>query len=422
MPAVIGGGLGDIEEVLAAGRALGAVDRRIRLFRVPGRPIPRAVDGPWDWPTHRRVDRLDPRAARALTISPMWGVSAAPARPEPLGRAGPWAAESEAIERAYGPESVVHVSLEEFARTLTSRQEESERRREGGLSMGPSGGAATRAATSEARATFHRLYRKFRAFDRANVLHLFQTFVPSTAFASEYPEAVQAGPLWPHRFRPGSRRGPRSPGVRHQRWVWYASPASSEGLLRTTARAWPSDRSPPAIDLRSPRPLPVGRWAGRWVLRPPEPPAAWARRFSSADLRVVTGSRTLLEALELGGPFLYFNGLLGRGGRARRHRPEKIRSLLAAGRLGGIDPSLLHDLDAFSRGREVPRIVRTACADGRWASRFPDRWPIVGFRTPFQDAARLLGAIARRWTASRDGATELVAAVRREGRPERRAG
>ncbi|HUI38514.1 MAG TPA: hypothetical protein VLY85_02675, partial [Thermoplasmata archaeon] len=122
-PAVVGGGLGDIEEVLLAGRVLaGRPGVRLLLFRAPGRPLPPNVEGPWDWPPTHRVDRPDPRSPRALTVSAEWGIAAAPQRPEPYGRAGPWALENEAVEDAYGRDAVLHVSFEEFARTLTSRE------------------------------------------------------------------------------------------------------------------------------------------------------------------------------------------------------------------------------------------------------------------------------------------------------------
>ncbi len=40
-PAVVGGGLGDIEEVLLAGRRLARAGYPVHLFRRPGRPLPR---------------------------------------------------------------------------------------------------------------------------------------------------------------------------------------------------------------------------------------------------------------------------------------------------------------------------------------------------------------------------------------------
>jgi hypothetical protein len=133
LPAVVGGGLGDIEEVLAAGRRLAGAGFRVRLYRPAGRSLPPSVEGPWSWPALARVDRVVPSASAALTVSPAFGVSAAPYRPGPLGRAGPWADEAREIEAAYGPARTLHASLEEFARTLTSLEEARERWREGGV-------------------------------------------------------------------------------------------------------------------------------------------------------------------------------------------------------------------------------------------------------------------------------------------------
>ena len=88
LPAVIGGGLGDIEEVLAAGRRLSRAGFPIFFYRRPGRALLPAVDGPWEWPPHRTVRRLRPTARVALTVTPAWGVSAAPRRSGALGRPG----------------------------------------------------------------------------------------------------------------------------------------------------------------------------------------------------------------------------------------------------------------------------------------------------------------------------------------------
>ncbi|MFZ0892009.1 MAG: hypothetical protein WAN77_06370, partial [Thermoplasmata archaeon] len=56
-PAIVGGGLGDIEEVLCAGRRLAESGFPLRLLRAPDRPLPPSVSGPWEWPHHRRIAR-----------------------------------------------------------------------------------------------------------------------------------------------------------------------------------------------------------------------------------------------------------------------------------------------------------------------------------------------------------------------------
>jgi len=109
----------------------------------------------------------------------------------------------------------------------------------------------------------------------------------------------------------------------------------------------------------------------------------------------VTGSRTLLEALELGGPFLYFNGVLGSGRRRRRHRPEKIDAVLANGRSRGVAADLLRDLADFARGRRIASVVeRAAARRGGWVW-FPRELGAVEFPRPFDDAAELILGVAR---------------------------
>ena len=160
LPAVVGGGLGDIEEVLCAGRRLAASGFSLRLLRARSRPLPPAVAGPWEWPPFRRVERLDDGGGGALTLSAGWGTAAAPARDEPFGRAGPWAKECGQIEDFYGADRTVHVSFEEFARTLTSRKQTAERWREGGLTTATIRRRLREQGPAEI-AQFDRAYRKF---------------------------------------------------------------------------------------------------------------------------------------------------------------------------------------------------------------------------------------------------------------------
>lgn len=390
LPAVVGGGLGDIDEVLCAGRYLADAGFPLTLYRARGRPFPRSVDGPWSWPPHTRTDRLVRRAPKALTIAPAWGISAAPSRDEPYGRGGPWEEEAGKIERAYGPDATIHLSLEEFARTLTSRREVRERWREGGIPSREIRRRARRRSFAREAARFHALYRRFRAFDRANVVHLYATFRPDRAFALEFPEAIQSGPLWP--IRP---TGPAPATNRRARWVWYASPASAERIaervLRTLARSDP----PPFLCIRSPRPWPrsIDPRLGALELEL-RSPSAWRSEFDRAQLRVVTGSRTLLEAIVQGGPFLYFNGILGAGSATRRHRPEKIDGLREVARLSR---PARRDLSDFARGRRVEAVVERALRDPpRLPARFREH--VRGqFAPEWGDAGALVVRIARAW-------------------------
>lgn len=393
LPAVVGGGLGDIEEVLAAGRHLAASGFHLILYREKGRPLPPHVDGPWAWPKIERRALLSPRSGTALTVTPSWGVSAAPSRPTRFGRGGPWEVEARTIEAAYGPDRTLHVSLEEFARTLPSTAETRERLREGGVPARAVGARYKAAKAANEVTAFRSALRTFRGFDRPNVLHLFAAFRPNAGFGREFPEAVQTGPLGSgHRFEsalPFESRGPRE-------WVWYASPSSAEriapGIREGLAGLYP----PISLFVRSPRPWPSVEGArGTKVVTAPLTPAAWHARFRRAELRVVTGSRTLIEAMEVGGPFLYFNGILGKGASRRRHRPEKIRAWLDLARAAGVSPRLRSDLADFARGRRVAEVVRRAALRRNGWAHFPRRLRATGFPTSRRDAGHVIVEVAR---------------------------
>jgi hypothetical protein len=406
----VGGGLGDIEEVLCAGRRLVASGFRLRLYRAPGRALPRSVEGPWEWPPLRRLSRLGRVGAAALTISAGWGTTAAPARDEPFGRPGPWAEECAQIEDRYGVDRTVHVSFEEFARTLTSREQTAERWREGGVPVAAIPGRLRERGPREVPA-FEAAYRKFRAFDRANVLHLYASFRFDPGFARAFPEAVQTGPLWP-KVRWPPRVRPRSPT-----WVWYASPSTSERLIPEVEAGLAALKPPPHLWVRTPRPFrSVVSHRNLTIFEGPLSSGRWRRRFAAADVRIVTGSRTLLEALELGRPFLYFNGLLGSGPSARRHRPEKIVSLLLLGRRHRVPSSLRRDLSDFARGRRVRAVVtRAGRREGPWR-RFPRFGPSIGFHPPFDDAGSVVIALARALRRNPAAAGPLVALFRARAR------
>jgi hypothetical protein len=316
--------------------------------------------------------------------------------------------EAAEVEGAYGAERTVHVSLEEFARTLTARKETEERLREGGVGAKELAARRARAEADGEVERFRRAYRTFRAFDRPNVLSIYATFRYDRRFAAEYPEAVQTGPLWP---TPPFRGGPAAGGAE---WVWYASPASSEAIAAEVVGGLRRVGGSPTLFVRAPRP-----WTridpSEAVRLRTDPLAAseWARAFRRAALRIVTGSRTLLAAVQLGGPFLYFNGVAGRGSRRRRHRPEKILGLLALAGRGRWPADLLADLADFSRGRRITGIVeRAARKDGGW-SRFPRLPPPEGFAAGFEEAGPVLVRLARRWADDGGTSSHQVAELRR---------
>jgi hypothetical protein len=380
------------------------------LYRRGGRPLPRSVDGPWNWPPLERVDELRPKAPAALTVAPAWGLSAAPSRPGPLGRGGAWTDEAAEIEAAYGQGSTVHVSLEEFARTLTPAREDRERFREGGVRSRRIGSRLLDSVRAGQRHRMHVAFEQYRAFDRPNVLHVFATLRRDDGFARAFPAAVQTGPLWSGASAPTEHR-------RRAEWVWYASPASAEAIAgEVEAGLAAADRSPHLVIRRDRAWSSTSHTAGVEHLTRPLPAAEWHARFACADVRIVTGSRTLLEAIEVGGPFLYFNGVLGRGAARRRHRPEKLRELLWALRRQHAPSDLLRDLADFGSGRRVRAIVtRAANRAGGWG-RFPRRVRPTGFRPPYDDAGRLVVAVTRRLAARPGDAVQIVERVR-SGRP-----
>ena len=410
-PAVIGGGLGDIDEVLAAGRYLARAGFPIYLLRLSGRPLPSSVEGPWDWPPLVRTDRVCGRGRAAVTVTPCWGVSAAPRRPGPLGRAGPWADEAVRVESHYGADRTVHVSLEEFARSLPSAAETRERLREGGLPSRALGREVKKARIRGEESAFRTAFERFRAFDRPNVLHLYAGFAPSPGFRREFPNAVASGPLWSGRYdRTGRRRSAR------REWVWYASPASAERIAPIVRAALTEAAPGTRLFVRSPRPwssVPPG--ANLHVEAVPLPEAAWRRRFARADVRIVTGSRSLLEAIELGGPFLYFNGVLGAGTRTRRHRPEKILALLAFAERAGVPTDVRRDLADFSRARRIGPVVRRVVRrEGGWR-RFAIPRGASGFSPPYDAAGALVVEVGRALAAPGADAGSVVRRIRRAG-------
>jgi len=421
LPAVVGGGRGDVEEIRAAAWSLAREGWRVRCFALPTVPVPIAACEWADWPVRRVERRLGAAMGRAVTLSSQFGITAAPARAGAYGRAGPWASTVAALETAYGPEQVLHLSLEEFARNLPAEVQEVERWREGGRSRAQVRRRRSSRSWASAVARMRRLYRRFRSLDRSNLLVLVPTFRASRTYQREFPEAIQCGPLPP--ADPELSPRPGNPAARRRRgparWIWYASPSTSDRLLDGLLDGARRAHRPLEIEVHGGRRMDRLRpdRAVRFVPSPPGSRRGWLRRFRSSDLRLVTGSRSLLEALAVGGPFLYFNGTTGTGPALRAHRPEKIRSLLAVGRQAGVSPRVLRDLGDFARGRRIAAIVTEALDDPEWAGSFPSDFPLGRFPPSFERADRLIGRIVGEWAATAESAREFADRTRRAGGP-----
>jgi len=411
MPAVVGGGRGDVEEVLLVGRSLARARHRVQIVRRS--TLPFRLDRSYDMEGIGQTHRLEPRHEQAVTISSQFGITAADGRDEPLGRPGPWAAQRAEIDRAYGPGRVLHISLEEFARGRPVGALAEERWREAGRT--DLARRARRASRSFRREVgeFVGLYRKFRALEVPNLLPLFPTFRRSSGFAREFPEAVQTGPLWPERRRMKGRR----PAARPLQVLWYASPSTSDRLGPRLLAGL--ERSPRRVLLRirSPRPLHLpSSDRVRVAMRPPRSPVEWRREWAAADLAIVTGTRSLLEAIDAGVGFLYFNGVMGRGRSARRHRPEKIAALLDLLRRMGAGARVRRDLSDFARLRRVEPIVERSVAHPTTWGASIRRSTERGFPEPFGDGLRTIANVVDRFASGGRTAEDLVRTVRRESR------
>ncbi|MCI4360341.1 MAG: hypothetical protein L3J91_01420, partial [Thermoplasmata archaeon] len=176
-------------------------------------------------------------------------------------------------------------------------------------------------------------------------------------------------------------------------------------------------KGPVELRIASPRPIPLPASDRVRVQRVGTASAAdWRRAWRWADLVIVTGTRTLLEAIQGRVPFLYFNGVLGRGRSARRHRPEKLDGWLSRARAIEIDEARRRDLSDFARLRRVEPIVRAAATARVEDGPAPIAGIARGFPAPFGNGLRLVQRVVARFGAGTDAAPDLVRAVRRESR------
>src|SRR4029077_1994974 len=123
------------------------------------------------------------------------GITCEGPRPGPLGGPGPWWPAVRALEAHYGAARVLHVSLEEFGRNLSAEEQERDRWREGGRSPAEVRDLRRRRGWRPAVGRMRRLFRRYRALGRPNLMAIFGTYAASPAFGRDFPEAIEAGPL-----------------------------------------------------------------------------------------------------------------------------------------------------------------------------------------------------------------------------------
>lgn len=422
LPCRVQQGWGDLQELSRAAWALHRAGFPLvylegRNGRAAPRKDPRIVPfdpeaaGPVVFPPVLRRPRPFP-SGRAIVLTSWWGLSAR--REDSRGDPLPGGVEQAVsrVVRAHGERQVLHVSLEEFASDQTSREVFEEGLRQAGL-----GAEHRRRAlhSEEGRRwvrRYHDAFVRARAGEREEVLHLTGSFAARRRSLTEFPFLLPVGPFGsgqPGRrvlVRPLPRPARPPPPAREASVIWYASPSSSlefasRSLLPGLARLPRSVR----LEVRAGSEA-IERWKGLPVppsIRPIWLPElslrSWTRRWRAADLRIASGSQSLVDAVHEARPFLYFNGyVVGQDRRTWAFRREKLLSLLHALRERRGGSALARDLERFADGRDVAGVLRRALTSAAWRS----------------SAGRLLADVSREISSSgRSGDALVVEAARR---------
>ncbi len=312
------------------------------------------------------------RAPRAVAVVTWFGVTARRVDSAGDPMPGPLADRFERLREAH-PEGLLVLSLEEFGTARTSREAMTEGLRQAGFTGEQIRQRLRTPGGTDHLRRYREAFRQARAGERDDVLHLFPEFSPSLPALREFPFALPVGPFSP----PGDGLRPWRPSIprRPLRVVWYASASSAPRLMAPLLDAL-GDLSRP-VDLAV-RPGPS--W-GPFILpsaRPrsvqvtglaPEGRRRWEQRLRRADLRVVGGSQSLLEAISGSVPFLYFNGALSTpSGGSVGFRREKLLSFLRGSAHRPAERQVARDLRAFADLRGIPGVVRRAAGSPAWRS------------------------------------------------------
>lgn len=331
-----------------------------------------------------------PLRGRAILLATWWGLSCRTEDDEGDPVPGPWASSVTSVIRHRTPEEVLTVSLEEFGSAVPSRTFLSRQLATAGWSPGRVLRYMGSPQGKEHLFRYVSAFRRYRGASSPTTLHVVSQFAPDPEAAREFPFLVQTGPA---EGSPRHKEPARVPESGPLRVLWYASPPSSRDFAPPLFAALSSLGRPVDLVLRTRDPeLTEGdpgpsRGSLRVIPAPELPPEAWDRLEAEAHLRIVSGSQSLVEALEDRAPFLYFNGWVRTpSGKGRPFRTEKLLSLLSARGRSPAARSVNRDLWSFAGGRDLRAILRRALLSPAWRaevvrrapSRFPPRYRDMG--------------------------------------------
>ncbi len=431
-PCRIQQGWGDVQEMAAAAWALHRAG--FPLLSLPPRPEagrrpdPRASPveppraGPARFPPVRRVARPQ-GTGRAMVLATWWGVTARTHDADGGPLPGPLESAVGSIVDAHGEGNVLHVSLEEFASDQTSYEALDEGLRQAGW-PGPRRRAALKSASGrEQCATYHRAFVLARAGERKDVLHLTGSLAPHLPALREFPFLLPVGPFGMAR-RSTRARPPAPPSTRRAPVIlWYATRDGAADFARSLLSSLDALDRPVRLEVRAEasvvEALPGRSPGGRVAVRPLGvlEGTAWKARWRRADLRIASGSQTLVESVRLGLPFLYFNGALaGPHGSSRAFRREKFVSWLRAMQESGSSSLLRKDLSSFADGKGLDSVLRHSLLSARWRREFVRdlRRCRSGLVSSRADGDTFLVEIACRFAESSGPASDLVERLRLE--------
>ncbi|MDE1820542.1 MAG: hypothetical protein KGJ23_09150 [Euryarchaeota archaeon] len=433
-PCRIQQGWGDIAEMAQAAWALHRAGFELRYLAPPEaihkRPDPRIVPfdptapGPIRFPPVRRLF-APARRGRAVVLATWWGLSARRSDLEGGPLPGPLEDAITRIVRSHGAPNVLHVSLEEFGSDQTSLSALDEGLRQAGWSAARRQRALASPQGRRQQCAYHRAFALARAAEREGVVHLSATFSPSLPAMREFPFLLPVAPFGlggTAILRPRVWDRGTSADLARSAVIWYASPKSSVGfapaflsaLKGRSPKVLLQVRAPPALEEKL---LALPQDDVSVEVLEELSPSRWRSALDRAHLRVVSGSQSLVEVVRGGGPFLYFNGLVGKPrGPTRAFRREKLLSLVRA--LDGLPRAgaLSRDLLDFADGRNLRSVLRRALGSEAWREAMRRALAAVVLRLTAMDGDRTLVSIVQEFARSGEAANTFAKRVRERHR------